>query len=562
MKRTALLLTACILLQYAIAQPTKKDIKAANHSLELGISHFKSASVNLDGYKNALFELKYALNIMKGDMPEAALLYARALILNYGSTKSSTNNNMQNFPFYKEEEKKKLVEEARSCLLPLLKKDSSQADPYLALAMINMIFYNTEPARYQPWYDKALSLGNADTECVAVYKYCYDNLRISTLYALLDKANAAKDEALAMSLLDQLREVSPRNSTFFKYLGLVYIKYGKFNTAISYIDSIAYEDNQQLDLVKNICQAMPDARDRFRLMYTRIFSPEKRFMKPVMTYLYDELKDYAAAIENKPAITLSVADSLRYFEYANQAYQKAKEGSYYSAVVAYAAGFDQVTPIGQHHGFIGYHYNRALALALLNEEVYKKSAVDFIDNVLKVYGNDPATAQLATLKKKILAKEKLGPEMFMAKTAYYDELLARIRENDNYINSRPAYVKKEVKPQVTHDPYCVVPLFNNTYLEKMNKQAQNDINNWNSVTKYGQLYRQSPNARTAISRIASTYREIASYYGTIKEQATVRSRICKDAAIQAELKRVAETAETMIRNAEAQIGKWNEAGKD
>ncbi|MBL7703743.1 MAG: hypothetical protein JNM14_15955 [Ferruginibacter sp.] len=107
------------------------------------------------------------------------------------------------------------------------------------------------------------------------------------------------------------------------------------------------------------------------------------------------------------------------------------------------------------------------------------------------------------------------------------------------------------------DPiYCNVPVINESFLIKMNKQIQNDINNWNSVTKFGQMYRESPAASTAASRVSSSYSEVLSYCLGIKSDAERLKRLCGDPAKNAEFDKVATRAAALMDAAKSSMGKW------
>ena len=539
------------------AQLSKKERKDYEYWLQSGnslISIGKKDPSAWKAYEEAIYAFVQSINISKGTIKEPVILFARAVVLDYASPNTRTYQMDQNYyPNYKEEARVKEVDKVGKYIYPLLQRDSSDADPYLALATVSLLIYPEEPQRWKAYYSRAQLLANYDTACMRLFTDLIKKIRTDKLWTTFNASEKENNEKKSFEILEELSVYEQDKVKLYKLTGITQAKYGHYATALNYSDSINYNRPQYEDLISYICSSMNDPKEKFNLFYTKIFTGPGQFMKHHELYWKDILLKYAAEAEQQVYKPMPWADSIWCFIYTEEAYKKAKAGFYYSAMTYYLCAFEEVWEINDNHAFIGYHYNRALAMAMLDNGALKKQALDFIDEALNIYGSDPAAAQLVTLKKKISNQEKLLPTMFIQKPAYYDELYGLLM--DSYVKSKnqPKYVNTDKKVPLLK---CTVPEYNNLYLEKMNKQAQNDINNWNSVTKNGQLYRQSPQARNAVSRIASTYHEIYLYYSNIKEIATIRRRLCEDKTTYAEFDKVIETCKAMMDNCDAQAKKW------
>lgn len=568
------LLLFIIVCQWSLAQkPSKKDIKRAQESFEYAKRHVGGINQNPKGYDYAMYELGFALQDRQWNFPEAAILFAQCTIMNYGNKDTEKHKALGYLPYYKDVDKEKEINQVKQSLIPYLKIDSSQADIYLALAMIHMVHYIQQPEKYLPWYQKAIALGNANKTYLEAYDQIYKDLQLQYVYANLKKALETKNDTLVTSALAQLEQLEKHTDTYFGYIGFIHASFGHIAQAISYLDSIPKDNERHFGLIHNIAKFMPNPEDHFRFLYTRIYSQPRPQNLMGSNDISAELYKQARLIEKKEPVNLPYFDSLNFIHYTDTAYQFAKSGNYHSALVWYESAWYQLfDTLKNHPSIIAYHYNRLLVLGLLQHPEYEKVALSQIDSLLNKYGTNNRTIQLSQLKNKLLGKEKLNTSMLIYRPAQFQDLLAKSTEIDlahkktlaedkqKQAMARASTTPKKIVPN--NDPYCHVPEIDYGFIEKINKQAQNDINNWNSVTQYGQLYRESPNAKTAISRIISTYNEVSIYFGRILEQATVRKRICTDKTLYPEFDKVAAIAESMIRNAEAQKGKWAAAGNN
>ncbi len=544
---------------YAQAQPSKKDMKEAESYMKSGKSELESGGPNCtDCFKLAMQKFTWANNRSQGTLPGIDVLYAKAVIKNHCDAASWANYYELNYyPNYTQQGRDELINPIENTIKPLLLKDSSHAEPYLALAVIHLMFYYDKPDTYMPYYNKAVSLGTCDKEYMELYNKFYNQVAAPFLQKQAYHTNST-------DTLEQLLKKHPGDVSIYKLAGINYARHGHFDKAFACADSIKQDKGQYLGLLSYICQEIKDPKEKFRQYYTYAYNGYDIFFQDSYPYYHqiDTLLSYAWEIEHQfvgfPYISSDTA-VFRPLLYADIGYYQAKDGNYYTAFTFYQYAFENVVRnLKNNHAYIGYHYNRALALAMMGNGMFKKQAVSFIDTVLMLYKNDPATAQLETLKKKITNNEKLVPSMFVQKPAYYNEIYGIYQDAYNKRKKEEKenpVVKTEVKKV---SPDCTPPSFNNEYLEKMNKQAQNDINNWNSVTKNGQENYYSPAASTAINRITSTYGEIKSYYRTINDQATRMKRNCKDETTYAAFDNIIKTSQARIEGCDAQIKKWNE----
>lgn len=537
------------------AQPSKKDMKEAESYMKSGKSELESGGPNCtDCFKLAMQKFTWANNRSQGTLPGIDVLYAKAVIKNHCDPASWANYyDLAYYPNYKQQGRDELINPIESVIKPLLLKDSSHAEPYLALAVIHLMFYYDKPDTYMPYYNKAVSLGNCDKEYMELYNKFYNQVAAPFLQKQALHTNS-------LDTLEQLLKKYPVDVVTYKLAGINYAKQGYFDKAFACADSIKQDKGQYLSLLLYICQEVKDPKEKFRLYYTYAYKGYDIFFQDTYPYYHqiDTLLSYAGDIEHQ-FFRFPFVDEFKPLRYADIGYYQAKDGNYYTAFTFYQYAFENVVSyLKKNHAYIGYHYNRALALAMMGNGMFKKQAISFIDTVLTYYKNDPATVQLETLKKKIVNNEKLLPSMFVQKPAYYDEIYAIYSDGYNK-RKREQMEKPVVKTEEKKvSPECTPPVFNNEYLEKMNKQAQNDINNWNSVTKYGQENYYSPSARSAISRITSTYREIELYYLNIKDQAIRSKRNCKDKSAYAAFDEVIRSSQEKMDQCVAQVKKWNE----
>lgn len=196
---------------------------------------------------------------------------------------------------------------------------------------------------------------------------------------------------------------------------------------------------------------------------------------------------------------------------------------------------------------------------------YFDEAVKLNPYNFRAYINMGAALEKVENYEKAIALYTLASEMDAADKNYYNTYLigtAKRKMNGEDVTApvvQPSNNYKVVVKYNSNSPYCQVPSINGDYINRMNDQIKNDINNWNSVTKYGQMYRESPSARNAMSRVSSSYNAVSIYCLKIKSDAERLKRMCDDPSKKQAFDAVIQRAGEMQSAAESQIGKWNGA---
>lgn len=509
---------------------TKKEMKEATEYFEKAQKDYLDSN-----YQSAWWNYRIAAMVSKGKLADAHVMLSRAFIRKFENIRPAT---LDNYFAYSKSTKDDHVNEVSQGLQYFLQSDRSKADPYLAMALVNLIWFRDDTSRYHAYYNKAILLGNYDSATLEIYHQVYYTNRLANTKYLLRKALENNDSTTCYKMLTLLKYVEA-NDDVRKLKGLVYAKFKHVQEAVDIANSFPFQSPEYFDIIKEVCWMWPNRetfpQEAFKniLMsaYKRgnIFSDKYRWLNNEMyTKFYNNLYELACVIDKQPVVEIPVFDSLIYLKLNELAHSKAKAGQYFSAAILYEYSYNSLwTGQTTHRGFLEYHYNRAICLALLNDTTYKRISLNFIDAVLNEYGENSDTKTFAELKKRIKDNKPVQDLLiYNPKNKFYNEFYAIVKDNDTYIqknvNAGKVYSSGDNKEECPP-----LPDYNAAAMINFNKKIQNAIARWNGATKFGQENRSSWQASNAYHDISLAYQEVISYWTDINQRAIRAQRNCR-----------------------------------
>ena len=504
---------------------TKKEMKEATEYFEKAQKEYLDSN-----YQSAWWNYRIAAMVSKGKLADAHVMLSRSFIRKFENIHPAT---LDDYFTYSKSTKDDHVNEVSQGLRFFWESDKSKADPYLAMALVNLIWFRDDTSRYHPYYNKAISLGNYDSATLEIYHQVYYTNRLAHKKYQLKKALENDDSTTCFKMLTLLKFVEG-NDDVRKLKGLVYAKFKYVQEAVATANSFAFQSPEYFDIIKELCWRWPNREtfphEAFKniLMsaYKRgnIFSDKYRWLNNEMyTKFYNNLYELACVIDKQPVVEIPVFDSLIYLKLNELAHSKAKAGQYFSAAILYEYSYNSLwTGNTTHAGFLEYHYNRAICLALLNDSVYKKVSVNFIDYVLNEYGENSDSKPFVELKKRIKDNKPVKDLLiYNPKNKFYNEFYAIVKDNDTY-NQKKVYSSSGNKEECPP-----VPVYDAAATIRFNKKIQNAIARWNGATKFGQEKRSSWQASNAYHDISLAYQEAISYWADINQRAVRAQRACR-----------------------------------